>query len=357
MEEGLRVLDTAARAHLISQETLLNGSRCVLRMDALDVKILRTMGPRPFMRWPRKDHALKPAQIARLLGRSDQVIKDRVASMEKEGVIRGYGVFPNLRHAGLGATTYHLRIDKEPDEPRLARLRAVDGVVAVLWFYGPHVCFDLAHSSPSERARRLDLIRSLASDGPETLWSHEHAYPVVKRRLTQLDWRIVRALHANARRPLEEVAREVGVTVKTVRTRLDGLRIEGSIDEAVFLDYSRMTGLIPFILYVWLREGASDPTRRLLDLFDDRWFNHFLARGTPPGVLVLHLMAQNPAEVQTLVRQALDVEGVARAEPQMPTGGYWNFPWFAEIIERHAGDAAPPVPGSPEGPAKRETSR
>lgn len=326
-------------------------------MDALDVKILRVMGLRPFLRWPRRHHTLKPAQIARILGRSDQVIKDRIARMTQEGVIKGYGVFPNLRHAGLGVTSYHLRIAGIPDEQRLARLRAVDGVLAVLWFYGPHVCFDLGHAGLGERQRRLDLIRGLADDDPETLWSHDHAYPEVPRRLTLLDWRIIRALHTNARRPFEEVAREVGVTVKTVRARLETMRTEGSIDECVFIDYSRMTGLIPFILYVWFREGAPDPTPHLLKLFDERWFNRFHAKGTAPGVLVLHLVAQNPAEVQRLVGQALGVEGVARAEPQMPTGGYWNFQWFAELLERHAGAGEPGLPEPPAEPAKGETAR
>jgi DNA-binding Lrp family transcriptional regulator len=54
--------------------------------------------------------------------------------------------------------------------------------------------------------------------------------PAMSREaLSNLDLRIVKALEADARRPITEVAEEVGITVKTARKRLDRMTEEGLI--------------------------------------------------------------------------------------------------------------------------------
>ncbi len=50
--------------------------------------------------------------------------------------------------------------------------------------------------------------------------------PPVKDPLSKLDYRIVKALSWDCRRPLHEVAEEIGSTAKTVKRRLENLEAQ-----------------------------------------------------------------------------------------------------------------------------------
>lgn len=310
-------------------------------MDFLDIGILRTMGIRPFARWPRQRSGVWPATIARHLNQNEQTVRDRIARLESNGVIRGYHLWPNLRHVGLDVVSVHWELEEPPDDETLSRLEAVDGALGALRFYGPHVCFDLCNRGDSQRDRRLQVVAQLLGERHEVLWSHDLPFPRVDRELSTLDWRILRARRANARLPATEVAEEVGVTAKTVRTRFDAMREEGSVDEYVSVDFASMTDAVPFILYVWFATDGPDPTARLLEQVDEHRLGHFRATVPRSGMLVTQLVASNPAEVQQIVDAAQEIDGVARVEPQMPTGGFWNEAWLDEIVDAEAQGETP----------------
>jgi DNA-binding Lrp family transcriptional regulator len=67
--------------------------------------------------------------------------------------------------------------------------------------------------------------------------------PASKESFSKLDMRIVKALESDARRPISDVAKEVGVTVKTARKRLDRMTDER---------------LIVFSIH-WRLDSQSDP--------------------------------------------------------------------------------------------------
>lgn len=305
-------------------------------MDAFDIRILRTMGIRPFARWPRDGSGIRPATIATHLGEVEQTVRDRITRLESSGVVRGYHLMPNLKHVGLDAESVHWELDAAPGDETMARLQAVDGVIAALRFYGPHVCFDLTHTTPDQRRRRLEVLGHLFEEPHDVLWAHDLAFPDVDRELSTLDWKIIRERRRAARRPATEVAEAVGVTAKTVRTRYDAMREEGSFEEYASIDFAAMSDSAPFILYVWFSPDGPDPMTELLELLEPYRLGHFRATVPESGMLVTQLVASNPAEVQTLAERAAAVDGVDQADPQLPTGGYWNEEWIDELVDSGA---------------------
>lgn len=305
-------------------------------MDALDIGSIRTMGIRPFARWPREANGIRPATITKEIGASEQTIRDRLARLEAAGVIRGYHLMPNLRHVGLAIESVHWELDDAPDDETLDRLRAVDGVVAALRFYGPHVCFDLGHARRDQHRRRAQNVEHLLGGSHSVLWAHQLAFPDVGRDLSTLDWRILAARRTDALRSATEVAEEVGVTPKTVRNRYDAMLDEGSVTEYVSVDFTAMRDAVPFILYVWFSADGPDPTAALLDLTEDIRLDHFRATDPESGLVVTQLVASNPADVQRIVEEVEGIDGVARADPQLPTGGFWNEAWVDEIVDGQA---------------------
>jgi DNA-binding Lrp family transcriptional regulator len=77
-----------------------------------------------------------------------------------------------------------------------------------------------------------------------------------KTELSRIDYRIIRSLHNNARKPVVDVAEEIGLTQKTVRHHLEEMERNGSIEYGVLFDPALCPGST-FILRVDLKAGAD----------------------------------------------------------------------------------------------------
>lgn len=67
-------------------------------MDALDVRILRTMGTVPSVPRPKDPDVFTTSHVAESVGTTARTVRTRLRVMEKEGVILGYQILPNLAH-------------------------------------------------------------------------------------------------------------------------------------------------------------------------------------------------------------------------------------------------------------------
>ncbi len=77
--------------------------------------------------------------------------------------------------------------------------------------------------------------------------------------LTKTDGAIIRALSRDARRSPALVAKELGFSVKTVRKRVDKLRLEHTIFPLPDLNFGSIPGLIPILLsYSYSKSEAKD---------------------------------------------------------------------------------------------------
>lgn len=310
-------------------------------MDALDASILRQLGVEPFAGVANRPQGLRATDVAQSLGRNVRLVQDRITRMEKGGVISGYLMIPNPRHFGLGLTTLYVPTAGTADTSLLEGLSDLDGFVLAIAYLGEGVCLKMSHASDDELARRVGSARRLAGDAGAPRVMYAHDLPKVERSLSTLDWRIIAAFAADAKRPLQGVADEVGVTLKTLRGRIQRLRDEGSVDEVAKLDFTRMDGILPFEVAVWCDEPDA-VTPRLLERLQENYWGHF--RGPQGGYsdLLLRLFATTPAEANLLVKAAADVRGVTGARALMAAGAHEDPRWLAEAIQAQFRAASPP---------------
>jgi DNA-binding Lrp family transcriptional regulator len=88
------------------------------------------------------------------------------------------------------------------------------------------------------------------------------------RKLSPLDLRIIISLKEDVRKPVEEIAKELDVSAKTVRRHLQDMTSQGSIDLHVKID-SPVAGDLMYLVHVNLRDGADRAAvgRRLLSRY------------------------------------------------------------------------------------------
>ena len=301
-------------------------------MDSLDAAILRALGLEPFAGYDDRPRGLRATDIARELGRNVRLVQDRITSLERSGVIVGYAMVPNPRHLGLRLTTLYVPTGGAAGASTLAALSELDGFIQAIAYLGEGVCLSIGHGTPAELERRLATVRRLAGDAGMPLAMYDDALPSPQRAPTHLDWRIIAAFAADAKRPLQDVADEVGVTVKTLRLHLARLRDEGSIDEVAKLDFTKMQGIMPFELAVWCDEPDATG-RRLVQRLHEHYWGHF--RGVPGGYtdLLFRVWAATPAEANDLVVAVNAVDGVSDTRALMVAGQVDNPVWIEQAIE------------------------
>lgn len=325
-------------------------------MDALDIGIIRTMGIFPFGRVPRNPDTLKPGHLAKALGVTPETARERVQRLEMAAVISGYQVYPNLRHFGLESAGFLFQVADEERWNRLPKeLKPVDGILGANYFLGNKVCVELSYRGPSDLARRLELISNLSGDlDPVKFWGRDT--PSVDRPLTPLDWRILRALRGRARRPLAEVAKELGVGYRTVKRRYDRMANEGSFFVVPVINPGKDPGLIPIWLLFYLRADASGETVREITRSFHEWQIHsHVPASRELGSFDVLVYASSPSHIEALRQRGSAIAGVGQVSALIPCAMTEADAWIDEAIDARLEGKHAQRPRVPRGKTDHES--
>ena len=306
-------------------------------MDPLDLKIIRTMGVRPYGPKPSDPDALSFANVAKAIGVEPETVRARLAKMEETGFLRCYQVYPNLQHLGLLGSAYLFRVaDDDKKAAAIAKAELVDGLTEVHNFLGAEMCLDMAYRSPAELSRKLKLLREITEDrAPERFY--DRVMPKVERPLTRLDWQILKALRNRARRPLGEVAEEVGASVKTVRRRHARMAADGSFFAVPSVDASRAPGVIMYELLFYTAPDAGRAVgQRILELLRDRYLYHYVPASESLGNFDVLLAAQSSGEIEDMRRAGAKVPGVVKVSALVFRGWAEHSAWLDAAIDERA---------------------
>ncbi len=306
-------------------------------MDSLDVKIIRTMGLRPYGSAPQVLDHLKPSYIGSQLGVEPETVKARLARMEEAGFIRFYQVYPNFQHLGLQASAYVFHV---PDEDRKAeairRIEPVDGLIEVHNFLGAELCVDLSYRSPAELSKKLRLLSDFTGD-PEPKLLYNRQMPEVDRPLDRFDWRILKALRYHARRSLSEVADETNTSVRTVRRRFERMAREGSLFIVPAVDAAKAAGIVLYELLFYTSPGAErSAMNRILEAYADRCMYYYVPSTDVLGNFDVLLYAESTSEIEAQRLRGREVPGVAKVASLVFRG--WNE--YTDWIDSAIGERA-----------------
>lgn len=316
-------------------------------MDALDLRILATMGMDPWGGDPPEPGSLSPSFIADRVETTRETVRERVRRMEKAGVIHAYQVYPEPGQMGLDATAVRVEVpDRPADGGTVRTLALVDGVFEIHDLHDDSLTVGVGHRSADELDRRLDLVAEVTGDqDPDPIHTREGRTDL--RDLTHLDWRIVRALRGDAKRSPSDVADEVGVSYRTVKRRIDRMVEEGSIFLAPVVDPSKIEGVLPFDLMLVLQDDVDDAAvSELVGLFPDRLVQRYVPPPEARWWVNLFCFAESIAEAEAMRKEAAESPAVKQAE-MILTRATHETDWLDRVIDRRVEDTAPDPSGPP----------
>ncbi len=292
------------------------------------------MGLQPYGKYPRPAATLRPATIARKLKMSPEAVRDRIAKMTAEGVLAGYEIFPNFRLLGLEAVCYYVKLKDAAQAEALAKkLEVVDGIVGVYTFTEPELNIILAYHTPADLERKLRLLLAMAGEA-ELVRFFTAELPPPLRPLSNLDWRIIKALRGDALRPLSQVARELHIHPRTVKRRFERMSEEGAVFVIPIVETDKVPGLILFEMLVWLEPDAGVKTFQAVTRALDA---HMVCIDYPAdpelGNFGVGLYATRLGDIEKCAKLAKGVRGVAKVRPLIVQRSEERFGWMDDAIE------------------------
>ncbi len=247
-------------------------------MDETDRKLMTILAADPRIHF---------RELASKLGVSTQAVHRRMQDLMKAGVIRGTSAGISIRYLNAVPVILFGRSNTISVEDTVKKLSGNELSSSVLVAGGNFLYVVGLLRSISELDSYTDYVKraaelpeptvgiysldaGLAPDFIDRGTKKKESY----EKLTPLDLRIIASLKEDARKPVGDIAAEIGVSAKTVTRRLENMITEGSIDLVVPMDPTKC-GDIVSLVHVHLKDGASKQTvgRRLSSKLSPRlWY-------------------------------------------------------------------------------------
>lgn len=223
-------------------------------MDEVDIALCRSL---------LKNSRTPYSDLGKALGLSPQAVHRRVQSLTEDGIVRGTTAYPSFRaFSRMWILIYGW--SKAPSMADVAeKLRADQSVAAFQVASGNFIYVQGSVRDANDLAQLVSFVQKAASlhDLQVGIMPTPPAAP--EGALTYLDLRLIAALREDARRPVAEVAEEVGVSAKTARKRLDRMEEEELVHFSIHWQPDSQGDTITNI-HLNLREGVEEKVAFLL---------------------------------------------------------------------------------------------
>jgi DNA-binding Lrp family transcriptional regulator len=312
-------------------------------LDELDFKIFKSVGFRPFGRTAGDLSRLNPWVIARKVGADGNTVKSRITKMKKAGFIKYFQIYPNYQLLGITGSAYLFPLDDVLEKYEIIdRCSLVDGVVEIHNFIGSNICIDFTYQDVRDERRRLDLFCKLTRcDSPEKFY--ERVMPPLEiQSLSNADWRIIKALRYDAFKPLSKVAKELGLTLKTVRARFERMTRNSAIIIAPLVNPAEISDTITYVLLVYPSpDKREEVMQKAMSEFQS---SCFLVDSSSQGNSMLCMTARTLAETEDSLIRARKIEGMMNVKLLVLKEMREYTQWIDSALDRKIAETAKQQP-------------
>lgn len=315
-------------------------------MDQLDFKIFKSLGFRPFGPNATDLSRLNPWVIAKKVGADGNTVKLRLSKMKKSGFIKYFQIYPNYRLLGIIDSAYSFHLDDVLEKNEIIdRCSLVDGVTEIHNFIGSFICIDFTYQDSRDERRRLEMFRNLTRcDSPEKFY--DRYMPEVNINLTNIDWRIIKALRYDAFKPLSKVAKELRLTAKTVRKRFERMAQNNAIIIVPLVNPGEIPDTITHVILLYPSPSERDEVmRKAMQIFED---SCFLVNNSTQGNSMVCLATKTLAETEENLIRAKRIKGMMDAKLLILREIKEYTQWMDSTIDRKISETARLEPSQPE---------
>jgi DNA-binding Lrp family transcriptional regulator len=308
-------------------------------MDDTDRKLLSLIEEDP--RMPIKD-------LAKRLGISRQTVSKRLQVLTKLGTFKcikakiSHGYYGDLTFPviwGISkATSISDTLDKLGENESTFAAAVLGGGVTLV--FG---CLREA----SELERYVESVKRVAAMPKVTVgllsyhdginfdfWSEGSTLSKSCRQLSSLDLKIIASIHDDPRKPPEKIADAVGVSAKTIRRHIERMRLDGSLDFRIPVDFPPGESFFT-LMFINLRSGADRVKvgRRILSRYPQR-VQIVRPFTNIPDFLRALLRSDKMSEIRRIIEEVGEDEDVLSVRPNLIY--FWReyeTAWYYKVVQ------------------------
>jgi DNA-binding Lrp family transcriptional regulator len=276
-------------------------------LDKVDLGILKELlannGTPPGTRVLRKSFR----SMAKDLGVDQGTIRSRIKNFQEQRVLRGWylGTSPGI--TGQSVIYAWLRVEPESSkEDVIEKLLSVEDVERVCNYLGPKVSLVLLHKNVPNADAALERLESLAGLGRSV--HQQAAIRVPPQKIKPTDAALIGVLRRDPWMPDSVVAKEVGISAKTVKRRVTRLTEDGAISMLPIIDLKALQGIIPTELVVDYDSPESRP--KVNGLIVSRVKENLIFSNYTGPYGYFALAVPNISQVELVTRWVRRLEGV-----------------------------------------------
>jgi DNA-binding Lrp family transcriptional regulator len=281
-------------------------------LDDLDVRIFRTLVADDSVSIISSHFRPSFREVARRLHIDEVTVRNRYRRFREKGFLSTLAVIPNPSLFGYGMTKLFIDIpSRSPKQDMIRKMKLVHGVVAIIDHYGDSFSVIVLFEGGESLSRTVELISRITN--AENVSQLRLVFPTVHvDHLTETDWAIVRSMGKDALKSHVQIAKELGITARTVKNRLRRLEAGHALMIQAAVDLASIDGMIGLLLsYSYASNGVKARV-------DEAMLAHFdgncLFAGLGDGERAyLALVAPTMASVKPFLEWAKQQPGVATA--------------------------------------------
>ena len=293
-------------------------------LDKAYSSVMRELWGSP-IQWNTKKSYL---EVARKLGIDEETVRNRVKRLKESGFLLGWRLVPNPTLLARVSTSILLGFDDQASKERaISRLTEVEGVINIVSIYEKGLT--LALFDDDKRSASKQVVTVGMSEDPLTTPSPGLAPS--RFRMTQLDWEIARLLLRDADKTMTEVAKQVRVSARTVKRRLNQMMKESAVFIMPIVDLRKAEG-ISYQLLVQSEEGKSSEVNKLVATRID---NLVFRASDSKGGLIFGFTGANVAEGIEVLNWVKQQPSVKSAKVNIVERIVHVYDWLEGEVERH----------------------
>jgi DNA-binding Lrp family transcriptional regulator len=271
------------------------------------------------------------SNIAKRLGIDEETVRKRIKRQEKLGAIQGWRavIHPNL----IGCVDAYVDLEVSNAKRKqevLSQLKLLEGVIVITNFEGKGL-FILFYTEPGEAlSRKVQLICSIC--GTRDFTTLNSYLPPCDLKFSGTDWKIIWSIRDDPRKNLSEIAKEAGVTTRTVNRRLTLLTERRAFFLMGLPNFRQLVGTTGNFL-IFFSDGEEKRRSSAAERIISRFENTAFAAVTQSS-LMCNIFFHNLSEAEEAYEWINKVEGVGEARMRIIRDLIFVRDWLNEEMKK-----------------------
>jgi len=196
------------------------------------------------------------SNIARKLGVDEETVRTRLNKARERGFLPAWRAIVNplllnCREAYLDVEMQ----DEDRKDEAILKIKIVNGVHSIVNFRGREIQVLTYYEDTDSLEKKVQQIEAICGSPRLALWLSTFPRPQIEMK--KLDWRILDMMREDAWRDLDDVAKRLGLSTRTVQRRLNAMKEEKAIYIHRPPNVDAVTGLMCSFLVFF-----SDPDKK-----------------------------------------------------------------------------------------------